>query len=101
MIITLLNTKDVDDTGCCHCKYEPSDTCATMKLLANPKPEYARNPMHTSTSPIRSVRVSGSASSPIKGLRVKAMLVIGSDRACVWLCYGRGREREQWGKKLT
>jgi hypothetical protein len=54
-----------------------------MKLLANPKPEYARNPMHTSTSPIRSVRVSGSASSPIKGLRVKAMLVIGSDRACV------------------
>jgi hypothetical protein len=38
--------------------------------------------MHTSTRPARSSMVSGSASSPISGLRVKHMFVMGSDRAC-------------------
>ena len=53
-----------------------------MKLAARPKPEYVKKPMHTSTRPNKSTRVSGSADLPIKIFSVKAMFVTGSDKAC-------------------
>lgn len=55
-----------------------------MKLLAKPNPLYAKNPMHTNTKPVRSSIDNGSASSPMMGLRVNAMLVMGKDNACTY-----------------